>query len=202
MNEKKILVAYATNAGSTAAVAQAIAEELGKDGTPVEVRRVDEVTSVSPYSAVVVGAPMIMGWHRAAVKFIQKNKRELSRVPVAYFFTARSLTKLDETEVDSIPVSVDPTLPKPPVNPQRLAFRENYSTVKNYLRPALRAAPTVKPVSAAFFGGILSMSGLKWYQTIFVLLVVQARPGGEHNIPFIRGWAARIQPDLLAGKKS
>ena len=199
MNERKILVAYATNAGSTATVAQTIAEELGKDGTLVEVRQVEEVTSVSPYSAVVVGAPMIMGWHRAAVKFIQKYKHELTRVPVAYFFTARSLMQLGETEINSIPVSVDPALAVPPKDAHHLSFRENYSTVKNYLRPALSAARSVKPVSAAFFGGVLSMSGLKWFQTIFVLLVVQAKPGGAHNVAFIQEWAAHIRPKLLAG---
>jgi menaquinone-dependent protoporphyrinogen IX oxidase len=202
MDANKILVAYATNSGSTEKVAQTVGNELGKDGTPVDVRKVEEVTSLSSYTAVVVGAPMIMGWHRAALKFIKKHQRELSRVPVAYFFNARSLTKLDETEVDSIPVSVDPTLAQAPVDPQHLSFRENYATVKNYLSPALRAARPVKPVSAAFFSGILRMSGLKWFQTIFVLLVVQAKPGGEHNIPFIREWAARIRPDLLGIKVS
>ena len=200
MKENKILVAYATNSGSTADAARAVGEELGKEGIPVEVRRVEEVTDVSPYSAVVVSAPMIMGWHRAAIKFIQKHQRELSRVPVAYFFTARSLTRLDETNVEGVPVSVDPTLSKPPVDPHRLTFRENYATVRNYLRPALRAAPSVKPVSAAFFCGVLSMAGLKWFQTLFVLLVVQARPGGEHNLAFIREWAAHIRPELSAGK--
>jgi menaquinone-dependent protoporphyrinogen IX oxidase len=197
MAKKRILVAYATNAGSTAEVARVIGEELGKDGIPVEVQRVEEVKSLEPFSAVVVGAPMIMGWHRAALKFIRKHKSELSRVPVAYFFTARSLTKLDETEINGIPVSVDPQLPKPPADPNHLSFRENYSTVKNYLQPALRAARVVKPVSVAFFGGILSMVNLKWFQTIFVLLVVQARPGGSYNLPFIREWSVNIREKLL-----
>jgi menaquinone-dependent protoporphyrinogen IX oxidase len=198
MQNKKILVAYATNAGSTAEVARAIGEELGKDDTPVEVQRVEEVTSLEPFSAVVVGAPMIMGWHRAALKFIRKHKRELSQVPVAYFFTARSLTKLDETEINGIPISVDPQLAKPPADPNHLTFRENYSTVKNYLQPALKAARAVMPVSVAFFGGILSMVNLKWFQTIFVLLVVQAKPGGSHNLPFIREWVVNIREKLLA----
>ena len=69
---KKILVAYATNAGSTAEIAQAVGEELSKDGAQVDVRLIDEVTAVEGYDAVVVGAPMIMGWHRTAVKFVKK----------------------------------------------------------------------------------------------------------------------------------
>ncbi len=62
----KILVAYTTNSGTTEEVAQAIGEELGKRGNAVDVRRLEEVTSLEGYQAVVVGAPMILGWHRAA----------------------------------------------------------------------------------------------------------------------------------------
>jgi len=193
MKEKRILVAYATNAGSTEKAANLIADELRKHGPSVDVRRVEEVKDLSAYTAVVVGGPMMMGWHRAALRFIRRHKRELSRMPVAYFFTARSLTQLNETEVKGVPVSLDPTLAQPPKNPRHLTFRENYATVKNYLRPALNAAGQVKPVGAAFFDGVLRMSGLKWWQTIFVLLVVQAKPGGEHNEAFIREWARSIQ---------
>ena len=85
-----VLVAYATNSSSTEEVAQAVAEELGRDGAQVDVRRLEEVTSVEPYSAVVIGAPMIVGWHRAALGFVKKYRQALSRVPVAYFFTAMS----------------------------------------------------------------------------------------------------------------
>ncbi len=193
---RKILVAYATNAGSTEQAARLIAAELGQDGTPVDVRRVEEVKDLSPYSAAVVGGPMIMGWHRAASRFIRSHRRELRSIPVAYFLTARSLTRLNETEIRGVPISVDPTLAQPPKNPNHLTFRENYSTVKNYIRPALNAGAGLRPVSVAFFNGVLAMSGLKAWQTLFVLLVVQAKPGGEYNEPFIRAWAKRIKPDL------
>ncbi len=191
---KRILVAYATNAGSTEKAARMIADELGKDGTPVEVCRVEAVKDLSAYTAAVVGGPMIMGWHRAALKFIRTHRRALKTMPVAYFFTARSLTQLNETEIRGAPVRVDPVLAQPPKDPAHLTFRENYSTVKNYIRPALNAGGGLKPISAGFFNGVLAMSGLKWWQTIFVLLVVQAKPGGEHNEPFIREWARSIQP--------
>ncbi len=45
---KRILVAYATNSGSTAEAAKILGEELAKDGTPVEVRRVEEVRDLAP----------------------------------------------------------------------------------------------------------------------------------------------------------
>lgn len=57
----KILVTYATNAGSTAKVAQAVADELAKTAS-VDVLPLDKVTSLEPYFAIVLGAPMILGW--------------------------------------------------------------------------------------------------------------------------------------------
>ena len=147
---KKVLIAYATNAGSTAKVAQVIGEELGRDSAQVQVCRLDEVTSVEPYDAVVIGAPMIMGWHGAALKFIKKHQQALSQVRVAYFLTAMNLTQTNEKSVGTLPIYVDPALAKPPKNEKRLSFKERYATVTHYLRPALDAAPFVKPVRLAF----------------------------------------------------
>jgi menaquinone-dependent protoporphyrinogen IX oxidase len=195
---KKILVAYTTNSGTTADVAAAVGEVLGSTGSLVEVRRLEEVTDLAPYAAVVVGGPMIMGWHRAAARFVRRHQAGLARVPVAYFFTARSLTRLGETDLDGVPVSVDPDLAKPPANPPRLSLRERYSTVKNYLRPVLRSAPRLRPVSVAFFGGRLNMAGMKLWQILFVVLVIQAKPGGTHNLPFIREWAAGLGEKFTA----
>ena len=59
---KRVLVAHATNAGSTQDVAEAVGEELRKEATQVGVRRIDGAFGVEGYDAVVVGAPMIMGW--------------------------------------------------------------------------------------------------------------------------------------------
>ena len=196
MQAKKILVAYTTNSGTTADVAQAIGEELGKDGTPVDVRRIEEVTSLDSYTAVVVGGPMIMGWHGTAMKFVKKHQPALSRVPVAYFLTAMSLTRTGETSVDGVPIYVDAMLAKEPKNAARLDFKERYATTTNYLRPVLKAAPSVKPVSVGFFGGKLELYRLNLWQKLFVLLIIQAQPGDFRHWPVIREWAAGLRPTL------
>jgi menaquinone-dependent protoporphyrinogen IX oxidase len=193
---KKILVAYTTNSGTTADVAQMVGEELGKDGSRVDVCRLEEVHDIALYSAVVVGAPMIVGWHKAALKFLKKHQTALSRIPAAYFFTAKNLTDTGQTSVEGIPVDFDPTLVKLPKNPSRLSFKERYALVERYLRPALRAAPTVKPVRVGFFAGRLDLYRLKWWQTLFVLLIIQAQPGGSHNSAFIKAWAAKLSHNL------
>lgn len=196
MQTQRILVAYTTNAGTTADVAQAIGEELGRGGAQVDVRRLEEVKSLDPYTAVVVGAPMIMGWHRAAIKFVRQHQQALRRIPVAYFVTATRLTGTGETQVDGVPLCVDPAVVFPPTHPGRLGLKERYATPANYLRPVLRAARSVRPVSIGFFGGRLEMYRLKWWQALFVMVVIQAPPGGSHDFPLIRQWAGELSSQL------
>ncbi|HUV07186.1 MAG TPA: flavodoxin domain-containing protein, partial [Spirochaetia bacterium] len=120
---KRILVAYCTNAGSTAEVAGAITEALAGDGMEVDLKRFDEIADLPAYSAVVVGGPMIIGWHRKAVRFLKKNRRSLSRVPVALFFTAMQITKTGSENGYGFPVLLDPRAAKDPADPARLKFK-------------------------------------------------------------------------------
>ena len=191
-----ILVAYATNAGTTEEVAKVIAEELGVNGATVTVRQVAEVTSLEGYDAVVVGAPMIMGWHRDAVRFVKKHAQDLSLVPTACFITAMSLTQTGEVSVQGTPLVIDPRLAKPPKKAGRPGFKERYAMPAKYVRPILQAAPGMKPVSVAIFGGRLDLFRLSLWQQLFVMLVIGAQPGEFRNWDFIRGWAAGL--DLTA----
>ena len=193
---KKILVAYTTDSGSTADVAQAIGEELRDDALQVEVRRIEEVSSVEPYAAAVIGAPMIMGWHNKAIKFIQKHQPALSGMPVAYFLTAMSLTQTPQTEIAGTPIFVDSGLAKPPKDANRLGFKERYTLPAHYLEPVLKAAPLIKPVSVAYFGGKLNLFRLKWWAKLFVLIAIQATPGDYRNWTAIKEWAGGLRAKL------
>ena len=69
-------------AGSTTEIAQAVGEEILSQGYQVDVLPLEEVKDLEPYDGVVVGGPMIMGWHRATLRFLKKhhgNFRRLSR---------------------------------------------------------------------------------------------------------------------------
>jgi menaquinone-dependent protoporphyrinogen oxidase len=186
---KRILVAYATNSGTTAEVAKAIGEELQKSGSQVDVLPLEKVGSLEAYQAVVLGAPMILGWPRRALYFLKKNRTALRHLPLAVFVTCMSLTRTGETSLDGVPVYVDDQLAKAPQALGRLTFKERYARVNKYLRPVLKAAAPVKPVSAAFLGGRLDIYRLKWFQALFVMLVIQARPGEHRNWEAIRAWA-------------
>jgi menaquinone-dependent protoporphyrinogen oxidase len=201
MTTKRILVAYTTHSGSTADVAQAVGEELSKQGAQVDVSRLEDVVSLEPYTATVIGAPMILGWHRAAVRFVKVHQDTLSKIPVAYFLMAMSLTRTGEESIGSIPVYVDAGLAKPPEKEGRLSFKERYATVSRYLNPVLKAAPAVRPVSVGFFGGRLDLFRLKLLPMLFVLLVIRAQPGEKRNWPAIREWASGLYPKLLGAQR-
>ena len=193
---KQILIAYATKSGSTVEVAQAIGKELSQDGVRADVRPINVVRDISPYDAVIVGGPMIMGWHREAVQFLEKHQSALSQVPVACFLTALSLTET-QTGFDPIPIYKDPSLAKPPKNAAKLSFKERYATVAAYLQPVLEKALQVKPVSAAFFAGKLDCSKLDLLSRLFVQVIIGAKPGDYRNWDAIRAWAAGLRPALV-----
>ena len=193
---KRILVAYATLSGSTADVARAVADELAASDVHVDVLPLGEVTNLAAYDGVVLGAPMIMGWHRAALRFLRHNREVLQRIPLAVFVTAMSLTQTGETRVGGVPVYVDDRLPKPPETAGRLSFRERYAQPANYIRPILGASGTAKPVSIGIFGGRLDYGRLPWWAVFFAMVVIQAPAGDRHNWTAIRTWAAGLPAAL------
>lgn len=83
----RILVAFATRAGSTGEVAAAIAQTLVECGDTVGLRRARDVREpVWGWDCVVLGAPIYSGrWHRLAHRFLERHRRELVDVPVAVF---------------------------------------------------------------------------------------------------------------------
>jgi menaquinone-dependent protoporphyrinogen oxidase len=189
---KRILVAYATMAGSTAQVAQAVGEEIAKAGLRVDVLPISEVKELEAYDGVVVGGPMIMGWHRAASGFLKKHRQVFQRIPLAVFVTAMSLTQTNQTNVGGVPVTVDEKLPKSPEKEGSLSFRERYARLSNYLQPILAATRPGQPVSIGVFGGRLEYGRLKWWAVLFAMLIIRAPAGERRNWPAIRSWAAGL----------
>ena len=189
---KKILVTYATMAGSTLEVAQVVADEIAKGGLHVDILPLNEVREIEIYNGVVVGGPMIMGWHREALGFLRKHRRAFQRIPLAVFVLSMSLTLTGETSVGGVPICVDENLPKLPKRAGNLNFRERYAQLSNYIPPILRATHPVKPVSVGIFGGRLEYGRLKWWAVLFVTLIIQAPAKDRRNWTAIRAWASNL----------
>lgn len=186
----KILLAYVTKSGSTVEVAEAIQRELSKNGAEISLKAMQDVADIAGYDAVILGAPMILGWHRAAMKFLETHQAALSRVPVALFITCASLTDDGSTQVGGVPIELDPKLVKTPKKPGKLGFEEKQTTPAKYIEPILKKG--VKPVSIAVFGGKVDYSKLDPLSWLFVRLVIRVKAGDNRNWDVIQSWAGKV----------
>jgi menaquinone-dependent protoporphyrinogen oxidase len=88
----RVLVAYASKAGSTAEVADAIGKRLADTGLAVDVRRARNVRSVDGYAAVIVGSAIRAGqWLSEASGFVKTHREALAARKTAYFTLCMTL---------------------------------------------------------------------------------------------------------------
>ncbi|MEZ4864472.1 MAG: pentapeptide repeat-containing protein [Caldilineaceae bacterium] len=126
---KRILIAYASGAGSTAEVAAAMGEVIKATEIPVDVLPAREVTDLQMYSAVVLGSSVRLGrWLPDAINFLEDFQADLTTRPVAYFTTC--LTLAEDTA-------------------------DNRRKVLAYMEPIRQLAPAVKPMGIGLFAGSL-----------------------------------------------
>lgn len=191
----RFLVTYATNSGSTAEVAEAVAAELNRDGHTAAVQPVNTVSELSCYDAVIIGAPMIFGWHTGARRFLRKHRDQLSQKKTAFFGCAMRLTQADGEENYHVDLVLDPGLVSTPEKPGSLSLKERFTSLGHYLKPML-IYHDIKPCSAAFFHGKLDMRLLKWWQALFVMIVVQAVPGDYRDWDAVRAWGKKLRETM------
>jgi len=171
MNDK-ILVAYASQAGSTAEVAEAIGQTLAESGTQVEVRRMKDVQDLTPYRAVVAGSAIHGAkWLPEAMQFMQKHRAALANKPFAAFLVCITLG---------------------------MSSADKYRAgVAAWLEP-VRAL--VKPMSEGFFAGSLDFNKVPLtFNTLLLRVAVAfgALPKGDHrDWNAIHAWAASLSRSL------
>jgi menaquinone-dependent protoporphyrinogen IX oxidase len=144
---------------------------------------------------------MIVGWHRQSKKFLKKNRAVLNRIPVALFITAISLTKKPGSKLAADEFFFDPKLIKSPRRPDRLGFKEKHTTPDSYLRPIFKILKSQKPIGLGIFGGKLDYTRLNFLQMLFVMLIIQAKPGDFRNWDAIQNWGATIQSRLKENRQ-
>jgi menaquinone-dependent protoporphyrinogen oxidase len=168
-----ILVTYASRLGATAGVAEAIGKTLTDNGAQVEVRRMEEVTDLTPYSAVVAGSA-IRGkqWLPEAMQFMRTHQTALRQKPFATFLVCMTLAMKDGEK-----------------------YRPHVAT---WLDP-VRAL--VKPASEGLFAGVLDIGQISSFSErlkfrVSVLFGVW-QEGDHRDWNAIREWATRLRPVLL-----
>jgi menaquinone-dependent protoporphyrinogen oxidase len=163
----RILVAYATRAGSTAEVAEAIGKKLAQSGAVVDVKPIKKIQSIEGYQGVVLGSAI----RRGAVlpeltDFVKAYKNELLKIPTAYFIVCMILR--EDTE-------------------------ENRKKANGYL-DELRVEVT--PVDVALFTGKLDYSKLDFIETIIIKYIIGTPEGDLRDWKQINDWAVNLPPKL------
>ena len=194
----RALLVYATKHGSTREVADAVAGELRAAFAEVDVREAAAAPAPAGYDAVILGGPMIMGWHRDAEKYLKRHRDQLASVPFALFVTAASLTEDGMTTIHGVPVAKDPWLVKKPGSADKLSRKERYALPSHYLGDIFKACGPARPRSAAFFAGSLDLTTMNVFEKLFVLLIVGATPGDGRHWDFVREWGAEAAGALSA----
>ncbi len=170
----KILVTYASRAGSTAGVAEAIGTTLANSGVQVEVLPMQDVTDLTPYRAVVAGSAIQAAqWLPEAMQFLQSHQAALAQKPFAAFLVCMTLA-----------------MPK---------ADQYHSFVADFMKP-VRAL--VKPVSEGLFAGALDISKIPSFRDRLKFRLSVAlgvwKAGDHRDWAAIRAWAADLNPLLAA----
>ncbi len=167
----KILVVYASRAGSTEEIAKGIGDQLSAAGLQVEVFAVSQVSDLPSFDAIVLGAPIYMG--RVVTEFrtfVEDNRAMLESVPVAAFIVGGSLTDRSESSL---------------------------AWARDLMEKAL--AP-IRPLDIGFFAGRLATERMPLSQR-FIVRCVWGKPGDFRDWAMIREWAGGLPGKFREGRQ-
>ena len=162
---KSVLVGYSTVYGSTQEVAEFIAGALQSNRVMADLQPVRKVKSLEGYQAVVLGAPLYMfRWHKDALHFLSRYRKDLEKMPVAVFALGPFHNKEDEME-----------------------------SARTQLNKALLGSPWLKPTRIEVFPGKFDPALLRFpYSLIGPLKKMPA--SDERDWEVIRDWVNHIIP--------
>jgi len=92
--KRKILIAYASEYGSTEGVAKMIGKTLCCVDSRVDIKYIGSIDNIDGYEQVIIGSPIQYDtWMDEAKTFAHTYEKELSVLNVSYFFTCLTLSK-------------------------------------------------------------------------------------------------------------
>lgn len=167
----KILVTYATRAGSTGGVARGIGAVLARNGFQVLVKPLQEISDISDYDAVVMGSAIQnQRWLPEALDFLQSHRAALRQKPFAAFLVCITMSMK---------------------NPRY------HSGVREWLQPVRALVP---PMQEGYFAGMLKFDRLPLnFQTLLmrgVVLLRVWRQGDHRDWDAINAWAQSLAERL------
>ncbi len=160
----KLLITFATRAGSTEEIAGEIAAQNSLRGSSVTLLPVKEVRDLTVYDAIIVGSAVRMGqWLPEALNFVKSHADTLNNMPTAFF------------SVHGNNLSDDPAS-----RTARLAYLD---TVRMLVMPKFEG----------FFAGCIDANRLGLIDRM-ILKAVKSPQGDFRSWDVIRTWANSIFP--------
>jgi menaquinone-dependent protoporphyrinogen oxidase len=160
----KVLVAYASKYGATAAIAEKIGEVLRQADLQVDVVPVKSVTDPAQYHAFVLGSAAYMDrWRKEVVSFLKKRQELLAEKPT-WIFSSGPLGEGDPVELlkgERFPKSLQPVIDR------------------------------IKPREVAVFHGFVDLEKLNAFEK-FVFTKVTDMRGDFRDWDAITSWAESI----------
>ncbi|MFI0538531.1 flavodoxin domain-containing protein [Streptomyces sp. WSLK1-3] len=99
-----VLVAYGTTNGSTAQIAEAVAEVLTKAGLTASARPAASVDDLGDVDAVIVGGALYGGrWHKDARRFVRRHRHALAELPLWLFSSGPLDASAGERDIPPVP---------------------------------------------------------------------------------------------------
>jgi menaquinone-dependent protoporphyrinogen oxidase len=140
--DEKVLIAYASKAGSTAEVAAFIGERLAKRGRAVDVRRAGNVRSLEGYGTVIVGSAIRAGqWLSEASGFVKTHRMGLATRRTAFFTLCMTLQEDTPRSRETVAAYLKPV--RQVLEPDEVAF---FAGKMDYRRLALVPRLIVKRI--------------------------------------------------------
>ncbi|SPF02646.1 flavodoxin domain-containing protein [Streptomyces sp. MA5143a] len=100
----RVLVAYGTTNGSTATIAETVADVLNEAGLTAEALPAPSVASLAPYDAVVVGGALYAGrWHKDARRFLHRHRQALAERPLWLFSSGPLDPSASQRDIPPVP---------------------------------------------------------------------------------------------------
>ena len=92
----RILIAFATRAGSTEGIASAIAEEFSTSGYDINTVLINDKTELKGYDHIILGGPIYMGAMNEVKDFIRRNEDAVGSRLLGAFAVGMSFAGDDE----------------------------------------------------------------------------------------------------------
>ena len=158
----KVLVTFASRAGSTAEIADVIAEQMLRSGCDADLQKMNRVVTLRPYDAVVLGAPLYAGHFPGEVRgFLLRHREPLSRLRPWLF-------------------ALGPTRPEP----------DDYQAARRQALDELAQYSWFRPAELKIFGGRLSIEHLPFPYNLFRRMKdFPLKACDQRNWTEIRAWA-------------